>query len=606
MAIKYSTGENLGLPQELISLSGSWSSAPESGGIITFSGNAVFVGGAPSNGGTIDIPGVGSFVVTGTSSDRYLGYTKTTVSLTDLLGEKLSNFTPSSRSNAFISCVDRESGSSASEIVNQIKSLLGLSFSLPRIGINKLYEPVWSKDGQSIKSLLNEILTNCGCILYCKDNNIYCKTIGDFFSGLSGSSNNNTIASNFAVDGKQSSNIGNVTISGTKQIREKLPTSYTNGNTSIVRSDRNITTTTESPDGKQKTVVIEKYEPKPSQANPSNAKSIKECYPYDPARILSRTTYIYYSWEYYKEQIIDSGITEYMQSCNLNIEDAPATSFSGGNGLVETISESWVYNTQEETIAPSPSYIPQRETIKYTKTHRKNVVLENSMECNLTYGQTFEFLSDRIDAIDFMKTFYSKKCIGRILDSANMEIESIYWLKEIGSQTWTGTRSVQTSNYRTTFNTRRAKMAEYAKKTERGEINTGNFDLFKTNFSLFLSSLEGNLGGMSNTFSETRDDWSPQFQTAPAEEKIYNVPWERELTSGASASGESLSLNTGRFGDENILQVVVKEIKNARAQRLESLSITNINEIFKVGEIDSPSFSVDSDGVRTSGVYLNG
>jgi len=111
---------------------------------------------------------------------------------------------------------------------------------------------------------------------------------------------------------------------------------------------------------------------------------------------------------------------------------------------------------------------------------------------------------------------------------------------------------------------------------------------------------------MDNTFSETRNDWSPQFQTAPADEKVYNVPWERELTGGAGPNGESLSLNTGRYGDEGILQSVIGEIKRARAQRLESLSITNINEIFKVGEIDSPSFSIDSNGVRTSGVYLNG
>lgn len=646
MAIKFSTGEGLGLPEKLVSASGSWTSAPESGGIITFSGNAVLVDDTPfyGTGDTFKLGSIGSFIITSVTTDTYLGYSKVSLSLTDILGSLGRMRTSSRLSKPLVHCVNPEKGSTINELISSINTHLGINFSLPRTTSNKIYESIWAKDGQDLVSLLNEILVAHGCILYSDGPLIKCETVGDFFRGLKGKSNSNTISSSFNINGTLSATISDITISGAKQEKKDLPKTITQNKTTIKYLNREIETINESPDGRTKNVTKEKYEAKPSGAISNGVTSINDCYPIDNARILERINSVYYRQGYFEESVYNAGIKTGLSSCNLPENQAPLTFATIPSWvLVEETSEYWDYDTTETTIQSSPTSQSKRETVKYSKTTGKNLAVENINECSITYGFPFEFLEDPDDAKDFFNTFYNSKVLGSILTTTVMERETINWVKEAGSKTWVGTRYLQYAKYKTSYEKRRAYIEDFFKALNRGDesistpdnktsSSTNNFSTtnfvgdtfsqtgffssnlanidyatFKTNYSSILSGLENNLSSLEVVSSEEREDWNPQFSTFPSNQKIENIPWEKTLNTGAiSGSGDNLSLRGGRFSDEGLLQAAAREIKNARQSRQKSLSITNINEIFKVGQIDAPSFSIDSNGVKTSGVYLNG
>jgi len=600
MTIKFTSGDIIGVPKNLISISGGWSAAPESGGIISFSGSAVFEGSSiavPST--SFSISGVGTFHVTGTSTESLLGYSKTQVSITDKLGLITSNRSKSKLNSPLIYCI--KDGKNVSDIFNVITNMLGISVSLPRSSSSITFEPLWAKENQDILSILNEILISCGCILYCKNNLIKCDTIKTFFSGLSGSSNDNTVASTFSVPNSINPDVGAIYISGTSQKKEKIPPGSTISKGSVKRSGRKITTTTIN-DG-VKTITIEDYEAKPANSTNTNPQSINDCYPYDPGRITSRIEEVYYEGAKFEEEIFLPCKYDYYNSCNLDESKWPNTFLTTpGWTLVSITEETWNYNTVKPTISntSNPQNMTPRETVKYTKTIKKVLALDNNSECNITFGNRFDFLEDEENALDFAITFDTRwKNATKMITT---DKEDITWVKEPGSNRWIGERNVYKYSGKVRFKDRKTRVDTFRQKIDSGNLEIDDYGLFKTNFSLLELEPGENLVPINN---EVREDWNPQFQTIPPEERVINNPWQRKI--GTESPGrENLSLRAGRFVDDSTAAAVANEIKQARAQKKKSLAITNINEIFSVGEIDAPSFSIDVNGVKTSGVYLNG
>lgn len=658
MGIKYSSFQNSGIlnipnKDKYISISGGWDSAPTNGGIITFNGNASIVEDkfdiSFSQGlilqETINLGvDIGTFYITSISRDEYLGYTKTAVSFSCILGL----LSKSKMSVPLGACIYIDSD--INDVIKSLNKITGLTVALPVATTGgqplKLHEPVWIKENQSVISLLNEILTANGCILYSMDGkSTVCKSINNFFAGLSGNSNGNTINKNFVID-RGSAGIKFVDISGTKSITQKLPgieTITVGQKTTVIErtlpeiskgGERKIVTTITDLDQKTKNVITEKFEKAPpykgGKLNPN--VPIKDCYPEDPARIISRVTEIYWSKSKY-ESMAKSCVREFTNSCNAEKEPIAIMSFPDFV-IIEKITEKWSYDTADGEIVTNPNtYVPPRETIKYTKEILRIPAYENLSNCNLTYGNTFEFLADPDDALKIRDQFFQKKAVKAYQSLVLMETEEINWEKKVGSYRWGGNRIKKEAFIRTRFEERKTFMKELKRAIEGGyedfdlitsnyvvspfsilnvNISEWDFNTFKTNFSSFQSAIESSIYNLEITEDETRMDWEPEYTTAPTSYKVYNIPWMDRVSSLGSLPlpskipGETISISAGRFNDYNSLKSVATEVIKANNKRKKSLSVTNINELFKVGEIDAPSFNIDVNGVKSSGVYLNG
>lgn len=652
MAIKYTSLETSGLTipnsNQYISINGGWTAAPTGGGIITFSGSAVRV--VPNDlnievysqpGELLDLGDLGTFFITSYSIDDYIGYTKITYSITCILGY----LTKISPSVPLAACIYQDK--TVNDVLLAINLYLGITFALPRASTFRLHEPVWLKENQSLISLLNEILLATGCIIYSVDGqNILCKTIADFYEGLSGDSNSNTISGNFVVNTK-GSEIRFIELSGTKTIKEPLEnvsvSTITNNNTNLTitttiertfpqfgrSGQRRIITEVDDRINGTKTITTEIYENAIEYTTRIVDVPISECVPYDPARILSRVTEEYLDYGLWVVRNVYPVIDQIMGYSGISDSYKPLLFLLGFNFpfIISRITENWIYNTNEPQIVTNPdTYIPSEESVNYSKVTEKRLLTEGAVYFDDTYGQRFNLVDEDIgengnpgnNQLEFMQLLHAN-FIRRMYTFSEVEKTETNWIKSAGSYIWNSVTYNYESMAKIGFESRKAKMKTFANRylnesDLRLNIFSGigfthqnifEWSAFKTNFSLLSSYLWNSMSGLILISTEKKES-EPSFSTFPSPYRIHNIPWQNREIFNNGIIGETLSLNSGRFSDFSTLRTVAREIKNAKDQRIKSLSVTNINELFRVGEIDAPSFSISVDGLKSSGVYLNG
>lgn len=635
MAIKYTSLDTSGLTipnsDQYISINGSWTSAPTGGGIITFSGSAVRV--VPNNlnievysqpGELLNLGDLGTFFITSYSKDDYIGYTKITYSITCILGY----LTKISLSVPLAACIYQDK--TLNDVLLAINSYLGITFALPRTSAFKLHEPIWLKENQSLISLLNEILAAVGCIIYSiNGQNILCKTIADFYEGLSGESNSNTISRNFVINAR-GSEIRFIELSGTKTIKEPLDNvtvstityNTVNGDltttTTITRTfpnfgelgQRKIVTEVDDDMNGTKTVTTEIYEDAVAYTTRIVDVPISECVPYDPARILSRVTEEYIKYSLYLSRYVFPEIDRILNYCFVSPDKKPLVFWNPNDNkiIVSKVTERWEYDTEEQQIFTNPdNHIPREEKVSYIRELSKRLLMENNVYFDMTYGERFNIIEEEGEDSDIREDFMlylHDKFLDTLFTMPNIEKTEITWTKNKGSYLWNSNIKNYESPYKILFEYNKVQMKNFS---YTNNTNTTDYRIFKTNFSS-LSNFLWNSNALSDlilTSTENKES-EPSFSTFPSPYRIHNIPWQNREIFNNSIIGETLSLNSGRFSDFSTLRTVAREIKNAKDQRINSLSITNINELFRVGEIDAPSFSISVDGLKSSGVYLNG
>ena len=669
MAIKYTSLDTSGLTipnsDQYISINGSWTSAPTGGGIITFSGSAVRVVPNDSNievysqpGELLNLGDLGTFFITSYSKDDYIGYTKITYSITCILGY----LTKISPSIPLAACIYQDK--TVNDVLLAVNSYLGITFALPRASTFKLHEPIWLKENQTLISLLNEILSAAGCIIYSVNGqNIFCKTLADFYEGLSGESNSNTISRNFVVNAR-GSEIRFIELSGTKTIKEPLTEAtvstvtsekiYYNINnqpynpktiTTVERTfpaygesgPRKIVTTVDDEINRTKTITTEIYEDAVAYTTRIVDVPITECFPYDPARILSRVTEEYITYNTFLGRYVFPEIDRILNYLGIDPEKKPLVFWNGNNNYFNTkiTTEKWEYNTEEQQIFTNPdTHIPAPESVKYSKVVSHRLLIEGSAYLDPIYGARFNVLEDeeidiKEDFMKFLHSWFFNTCFS----FPDIEKTETVWNKPEGSYIWNSTTTNYESAFKLYYETNKKEMLDFAyacnidedlaakqirkvSKTTPGvnieyeyvwELDPLEYSSLKTNLSTKVNSIWNRsvLGGLMLTSTENKES-EPSFSTFPSPYRIHNIPWQNREIFNNSIIGETLSLNYGRFSDFSTLRTVAREIKNAKDQRINSLSVTNINELFRVGEIDAPSFSISVDGLKSSGVYLNG
>jgi hypothetical protein len=307
----------------------------------------------------------------------------------------------------------------------------------------------------------------------------------------------------------------------------------------------------------------------------------------------------------------------------------PLAFFSSSNSpfIISRITENWIYNTEEQQIFTNPdTYVPETESVNYSKVTEKRLLIEGAVYFDDTYGQRFNLVDDDTgdngepgaNQLEFMQLLHSN-FISRMNTFSEVEKTETNWVKSVGSYIWNSITYNYESLAKIGFEARKTKMKTFASRYLNESNLQGSafasitftsqdmleWSAFKANFSLLSSSLWNSSAGLILTSTENKES-EPQISTFPSPYRIHNIPWQNREIFNKSIVGETLSLNSGRFSDFSTLRAVAKEIKNAKDQRINSLSVTNINELFRVGEIDAPSFSITVDGLKSSGVYLNG
>lgn len=611
MAIKVSSLKNISIPEflkrTLVSISGGWSATPDSGGVITLNGNATFVESAgkfcpiTSADKTIDLgPDIGkSLVITGYSESKFIGYKKKSVSFTDKLGAILSNKTPSRLRKPFIMCVDRERGSSQEDLIKRLLAILNINVTFPRSGTQKFYEPIWAKDNQAIVSLLNEILVYTGCIMYClPSGTIRVDTIAEFFSKLKGIENSNTISSTTYYDGGPGLSIDNFTYRGSTQKLDKVTSPPDTVLNVAARKSRYS-----KQNGDSKTEVEEQFEIG-SISRPVNSASINECYPIDTGRILKRVTTEFTSYKNWKATVFDAARADYFNSCNLDESYWPMTFTSQVSAWMplRIITESWEYNTDNTVIQSDDTQKATfPEKVVYTMEEESSIYISNSAEATLGLGVNFtEYLDPEASGLTAVHHYFDYLWTNSIATTTSQK-RVVTWTRPVGSYKWSGSEVIWDGGLKATFNERRSKIEQLKLKMDTGKLSITSPADFIRALSPYRN---GNTSSSRIVGGNQRADWNPEFTVFPAEFKVVSQPWLDE--GGSSSDGETISLDGGPYLKKTDLMPIGREIADARKQRQKSLSVTNINEIFSVGEIDAPSFSLDVDGIQTSGVYLNG
>lgn len=613
MAIKISSIEKVPLPLEvkdsLVSLSGGWSATPDSGGIITLNGNATFVetrtNRAPvSRSSKIIDLGVKigtELIITGYSESEFIGYTKKSVSFTDKLGAITSNRSPSKSKRPLLLCVDREKGANQAQLISRLLQILNIPGTFPRMGSQQFYEPVWAKDNQAIVSLLNEMLVTTGCVMYCDafSGKIKIETIGRFFEGLKGEPSGNTLSSTTYFDSGLDTNISNFLFRGSTQKVEILDNPPDTVLDQAARKSFYSKTA-----GDSKVEVEEQYENSLGSLPKIGAENINECYPIDTGRIVKRVTTEFLSNNEWMTRVWESARSDYYNSCNLDESLWPTSFASGGNAWIpiKISTETWEYNTDSTIIAESDTKkSTMQETVKYTMIEESCLYLSNQAEATIGLGVNFSEYLDPEGTGAAGVANYFRYIWTEAISSFTSQRRDVTWTRNPGSYKWVGVEDIRTGTPTTEFNSRRGKIEQLKVKMDSGKITIND----PADFITALAPYTAKPNGTRETGGQQRNDWNPEYSVFPARFKIVTQPWMTEETAGFDG-GDILTIDGGIYMKHSELLAVSRDIAEARNKRKVSLSITDINNIFPVGAIDAPSFSLDVDGITTSGVFLNG
>lgn len=633
--------------EELISASGGWSPIPAGGGIITFSGSAVLLGDHKYRVGEYyNIEKIGNFLISSISKSSSPDGVRTSLSLSCKIGWA----SKSGGSSGLGVCVQfgKDKYKPLPEIIKKLASLCGIpSFQVPSANGVQIKESIWLKEGQSAFSLLNEILTCRGLILYENEQNkIICEPLSDCLSAYLGGQD--PPAGAVIIEKTATKNFSNVPsgalITGVYKTFTPLPEKKITSESSSLRQsvsngkmafywvkttteveisvvDRTIITTIEEtckedPLLNTKKIIREEYEKKVKadlKADPV-AYDVSKCYPDDKGRILRRTTRTFKN----KAGLFEPVTKEFISSLGSNkINWETVYKFpeklSGWRwyNILETETlEEWKYNTKKEniTFGYEPTVPTAKiETIRYIKRENKVKAVLPMAWANTTGSTSPEFITSKNEAIikAFADYFYYDCC--ESFDQLVLaSIEEITWTKNPGVSKWQGSRRNDVLRIMIDPQMISSILGAFLHNCEvrliMGERLYNQF--VEKRDRLAIETLE-----LMNAEHETKNDWSPSFQTFPAEQEVDEENWINRfpLQKEGAGGGGLINISAGRFASyhEAINSAINTYLLEKAKLKATTMTMLSPGEIIRpvISGVDSPSFSLDSNGLKVSGVF---
>lgn len=625
----------VGAPEGLISASGGWDSTPR-GGFITFSGNAVMLGNVNyPQGSTFNLPGVGKFYVTSSSSKQTADGIKTTISLACILAYKSNTGT----SGGLGSCSEFKALSTVQTVLNDLCNMAGIPiFSLP-LGNTLMYEALWLREGENALDKISEIITANGCVLYSMTGlNLICQSLESFVSNLSGTTNNFTVdVNNMSFPSKLP---GGAIINGSNTVVENTPifesiSSQKDASILLVGSNVNAydwqtkitsvnkdfvnrkmtyteTTTSASPLVEQKKIVESEFELPPPPAPFKVALDVSSCYPVDPGRIKRRKTTEMRNVTTVEQPLWLAFFTSI--DANKYTDNGYTPPPIGTMVVVSEIYESWTYNTIDTPVDfGSPGTIQTNaESIYYNKAVYKVPAEINDQLASVTLGERPSFIKNKDLVLEIINNWtpvninFSDKPSPDIYDKLYAyEMEEMAFRKDKGSNKWVGKHTLARCFAEEGLNQARERVKEFIDVAIRE--NTPE-QIYKDEFLKFRETLQVELLEVIPKMEVIKQDWDPRSsipsETMPKDYEIYRRPYV--YIENYFGDGGLINLTAGNFNDFNGAKLAADGIRKLEKARTKTLTVTNVGQILKIKDCDSPSFSITSDGVSSTGVYLNG
>lgn len=610
------------LSDNIISASGGWAATPQ-GGPITFNGSVQFLGAGPEPGAAVYISGVGKFIVTSKSETVDLNGTRTTCGITCIIGW-------ASRTGGYSGlgkCIKLLDKFKTQDVINDLCNICGLPiFSVP--GASKfINETVWIKEGQSAYNLLTEIVTACGCVFYSINGiSIVCETLADFISGFA------TDPSGDVVEYSALANAGakpsGAKIEGVSKTTVALPSVLTSSNiavqasfndsgatmlpvTTAITKNFNILARTSlveteviSPDPflNSKTVVEEIYETK-VEGSSAVPYDIRSCYPNDNARLKSKITTILKS----DGLLYDNAIKEFIGSLNLS-----KVNWITRWGITETVDpamltvetlteEKWTYDTKPEkiTFGLPLGASADNEEIRYERHVKKAAISMAGALSNTTGGTNPDFLTSELNATVFGDAL-KDTCFTFYSELLPMESEYTIWIKRPGSNRWSMSRELYRAHILINPQLINSNLKKYIQNANVNNIKGAAF--FNGYLALRLT-LQNKAKQMILVEKQEEMDSSPSSGSKfPSERETYEESWTYRMPLGGT--GGVISFNAGNYIESSAAVTAVQAIAELELRKQFSKTATVYGSIYKVGDCESPSFSMDVNGIKSTGVFL--
>lgn len=604
----------------LISSSGGWGAIPN-GGPMIFNGNSVHQGGGGGGvGGAARTP-VGSFKVSSRGVARDADGSRTTVSYTCRVGWAANT----GGTAGLAMCVEFEEGTSVGKLISTLQSLAGLSgFSIPRVKGN-LNDSVWLKEGQSAYGMIMEMAAAAGCVIYDTGGGVRCAPVTTLIGGGGGGGDVLEATSLVTAVAAPSG----VVINGSSKFKSEPRQSLSHTHTALVASSysggQNLVTvitdikeemndesrtyiktqvvSSEDPHLNSHLLINEQYEQKPKRGG-TTAYDVESCYPNDTARILSRTT----SFSDSRAKWAHTAISEFIGSLQLSDADeidrwgiAEEMLEAGGLMLLETSSENWTYNTLDYniTFGSEPKEPGGEESASYNKTSYKARIAISSQFASASAGGFMPFLGDKKYAKDYGNIMYGT-CVDSYDEMLGYISEKKYWTKESGISRWAGTRTSYANIMVIDGNFIGARMRAHCKRLKDGKAKLSEF--FTSCISKRME-LQGEASGSITHETETRMDWSPDGGRFPGMEFAFERPYV--IRHSLPGTGGVISANPGAYMDAEAALAGAKDTAALTMAKGRTTTMTILNRLFRPGDCDSPSFSVDVNGVKGSGVFFS-
>ena len=610
------------LSDNIISASGGWAATPQ-GGPIIFNGTVQFLGEGPEPGATVYILNIGKFIVTSKSEVVDPNGTRTTCGITCIIGWV-------SRTGGYSGlgkCIKLLDTFKTQDVINDLCGICGLPiFAVP--GASKfINETVWIKEGQSAYSLLTEIVTACGCVFYSIDgNSIICETLSDFISNFATEPTGDIIEySALANSGAKPSG---AKIEGVSKTTTALPAILTSTNTVVQASFNDsgatmlpVTTTitknfnilartslveTEvtSPDPflNSKTIVEEIYETK-VEGNSEVPYDVRSCYPNDNARLKNKKTTILKS----DGLLYDNALKEFIGSLNLS-----KNNWITHWGITETIDptmlavetlteENWTYDTKPEkiTFGLPLGASADNEEVRYEKHIRKAAISLAGALSNSTGGTNPDFLTNNSSAIVFGDSL-KDVCFTFYNELLPAESEYVTWIKRPGSNRWSMSRELYRAHILINPQLINSNLKKYI---QHANVNNIKGAAFFNGYLALRLVLQNKAKQMILVEKQEEMDSSPSTGSKyPSERETYEESWTYRMPLGGN--GGVISFSAGNYIESNAAITAVQAIAELEVRKQFSKTATVYGSVFKVGDCESPSFSMDVNGIKSTGVFL--
>lgn len=619
----------------LLSASGGWASTPR-GGLIPFSANVTLLGGGSySPGSTYSLPRIGSFYVTSSATKTTADGDKTTLSLACILGYKANT----GASGGLGSCAEYKTGSTVQTVINDLCNIAGIpSFSLP-LGGTLIYEPVWLNEGENALNKITEIVTANGCVLYSSTGtDVKCESLESFVSKLSGSVSSYTIdVNNVSFPSKLP---GGAVINGSQATVEDTPGTETlesrkdasillvgpniksyDWTTKITTVERNFTgrkikytekTTSPSPLVEEERIVETEFELPKTGSQAKVPLDVSSCYPVDPGRMIKRKTTDIRNISVAERPIWLAFFTSI--DANKYTDNGYNPPGLSAKVIVSETYESWTYDTQDVAVdfgAPS-AITPKTETVYYNRAEYRVPALISPQLASVTLGERPSFIKNK----DLVEEIINKwvpvnidpndKPDPSLFENLyTYEIEEIAWKKESGSNKWIGKQTIARCFAEEGLDQMRERIKEFIDIAIRE--NTPE-QLYKDEFLKFREEIQLELLEVVPKLEIIKQDWDPRgsipSESMPKDYEIYRRPYVYRESYGGD--GGLINLSAGTYNDFDGALLAADGIRALEQARTSTLTVTNVGEVFKIGQCDSPSFSISSDGINSTGVFLNG